>query len=124
MSLANLIKRGSLRGFATATPATVATDRPLIPSSVATVATVAVAKAPDEAANDATGAVAVVDLPDWRELDQAYQAHHFACPTCQAAGRGQQYGWRCTVGLRLWNEYTGTDTNGDLQTEGINHGQA
>ena len=43
MSLADLIKKGSLRGFATATPATPATDRPPIPLSVATVATVAVA---------------------------------------------------------------------------------
>ena len=54
MSLVSLLKKGSLRGLATATPATTATDTPLIPSSVATVATVAVAKAPDSAANDAT----------------------------------------------------------------------
>ena len=52
MSLANLIKKGSLRGAATATPATLATVSPNIPPSVATVATVAVAKAPDRAAND------------------------------------------------------------------------
>ena len=52
MSLANLIKKGSLRGPATATPATLATVSPNIPPSVATVATVAVAKAPDIAAND------------------------------------------------------------------------
>ena len=52
MSLADLIKKGSLRGFATATPATPATDRPLIPLSVATVATVAVANAQNPAAND------------------------------------------------------------------------
>ena len=49
MSLADLIKKGSLRGFATATPATVATDRPVIPPSVATVATVAVASAQNPA---------------------------------------------------------------------------
>lgn len=54
MSLASLIKKGSLRGLATATPATLATYKPLIPPSVATVATVAVAKAPDRAANDPT----------------------------------------------------------------------
>ena len=52
MSLATLIKKGGLRGLATATPATPATDKPHIPPSVATVATVAVAKAPDRAAND------------------------------------------------------------------------
>lgn len=52
MSLANLIKKGSLRGFATATPATSATDDPYSPPTVATVATVAVANAPKEAAND------------------------------------------------------------------------
>ena len=26
--------------------------------------------------------------------------------------------------VALWNDYNGIDTNGDLQTEGINHGQA
>lgn len=52
MSLANLIKRGSLRGLATATPATPATHDPYRLPTVATVATVAVAKAPDTAAND------------------------------------------------------------------------
>jgi hypothetical protein len=52
MSLANLIKKGSLRSLATATPATPATVSPNIPPSVATVATVAVAKATDKAAND------------------------------------------------------------------------
>ena len=52
MSLANLIKKGSLRSLATATPATPATVSQNIPPSVATVATVAVAKATDKAAND------------------------------------------------------------------------
>ena len=52
MSLANLIKKGSLRGAETATPATVATFGPNIFSCVATVATVAVAKASDTAAID------------------------------------------------------------------------
>ena len=54
MSLADLVKKGSLRGFATATPATTATDTSSTPSSVASVATVAVAKPPDTATNDAT----------------------------------------------------------------------
>ena len=52
MSLAHLIKKGSLRGISTATPATFATHDPFGPSAVATVATVAVAKAPDTAAID------------------------------------------------------------------------
>ena len=52
MSLAALIKKGSLRGFATATPATLATHGTLYQPTVATVATVAVAKATDRAAND------------------------------------------------------------------------
>lgn len=71
MSLASLLKKGSLHGLATATPATPATDRSLIPQSVATVATVAVAKAPDGAANDpaqvpdlVTGETAVTPDPD------------------------------------------------------------
>ena len=54
MSLARLLKKGSLRGFATATPATPATHSPFKPRTVATVATLAVAKAPDGAANDPT----------------------------------------------------------------------
>ena len=52
MNLASLIKRGSLRQSATATPATFATHGTFTPPTVATVATVAVAKAPDRAAND------------------------------------------------------------------------
>lgn len=52
MSLADLIKKGGLRRPATATVATLATVSPDISPSVATVATVAVAKAPDRAAND------------------------------------------------------------------------
>lgn len=52
MSLASLLKKGSLRGLATATPATVATVKPDISPSVATVATVTVAKSKNPAAND------------------------------------------------------------------------
>ena len=33
------------------------------------------------------------------ELDRAYMRHHFACPVCQAVGRG--IGTRCAVGLTL-----------------------
>lgn len=52
MSLSALIKKGGLRSIATATPATFATDEPQQRPSVASVATVAVATAPDKAAND------------------------------------------------------------------------
>jgi hypothetical protein len=37
---------------------------------------------------------------------RAYHAHHFNCRTCIAAGRGNQYGRRCAVGLALWNTYS------------------
>ena len=50
--MADLLKKGSLRGFATATVATVATDRPFTAPCVASVASVAVAVAPYPAAND------------------------------------------------------------------------
>ena len=52
MSLADLMKKGSLRQFATVTVATVATVRPDSPPSVASVATVSVATAQKQAAND------------------------------------------------------------------------
>lgn len=42
---------------------------------------------------------------DWKELAEAYHAHHFNCPTCIAAGRGNQYGQRCGVGMALWRAY-------------------
>ena len=38
-------------------------------------------------------------LPEWRERDRLWQAHHFACGQCIAAGRG--YGQRCPEGLTL-----------------------
>jgi len=40
----------------------------------------------------------------WLHLDRAYQAHHFKCPTCKAAGLG--YGLRCGVGAALWTAYS------------------
>ncbi len=40
---------------------------------------------------------------EWATLDKAYQAHHFGCPTCIAAGKG--YGLRCGTGAALWAEY-------------------
>jgi len=42
----------------------------------------------------------------WHELAAAYYAHHFKCPTCQAAGRGARYGLRCGTGAALWSAYT------------------
>ena len=54
MSLANLLKKGSLRGFATATVATTATVKPDSLPTVANVATVSVAIAQKHAANDST----------------------------------------------------------------------
>lgn len=41
--------------------------------------------------------------PEWRALDMAYQAHHFHCPVCVAAGKG--YGIRCGAGASLWRAY-------------------
>lgn len=41
--------------------------------------------------------------PDWRVLDKAYQAHHFNCALCIAAGKG--YCKRCDVGMALWVRY-------------------
>ena len=42
---------------------------------------------------------------DWRELAQAYHAHHFKCKDCIAAGRGAVYGLRCGIGAALWSAY-------------------
>lgn len=122
MSLASLIKKGSLRGIATATPATPATHGSFRSPTVATIATVAVANAPDRAANSAF----LDELPKptppepkrifkdpapWlnpaqQAAAQAYNAHHFNCPQCVAAGYGQRYGNRCGVGVTLWSNYT------------------
>ena len=49
------------------------------------------------------------DPADWRELAAAYHAHHFACQTCIAAGRGSQYGLRCGTGAALWTSYQSTN---------------
>ena len=60
------------------------------------------------AANDIASHVptSAADPVDCKELAAAYHAHHFNCTTCIAAGRGRQYGQRCTTGLALWNVYT------------------
>ena len=60
MSFADMLKKGSLRQFATATVATVATVDPQTHPSVATVATVSVATAQKQAANDPVKILALV----------------------------------------------------------------
>jgi hypothetical protein len=42
---------------------------------------------------------------DWKPLATAYNAHHFNCQLCIAAGRGAEYGQRCETGLSLWKAY-------------------
>ena len=44
----------------------------------------------------------------WRELSEAYNAHHVDCHACIAAGRGTQYGLRCGAGAALWINYQNT----------------
>ena len=51
-------------------------------------------------------AAALPEPASWRVLDAAYQAHHFNCPICIAAGRGSRYGLRCGVGMALWRAYS------------------
>ena len=107
MSLADLLKKGSLRGFANAKPANVAKYCPFIQPTLATLATIALAKAPDTEVNDPPAAPV-----DWHALDAAYLAHHFNCPTCIAAGRGDRYGLRCGTGATLWRAYVQADQPG------------
>ena len=102
MSLASLLKKGSLRGTAAATPAIFATHAPLDLSTVATVATVAVAKRDELPANDPEPPS---NPQAWRELAAAYHAHHFNCPSCIAAGSSSRYGQRCGAGMALLGSY-------------------
>ena len=44
----------------------------------------------------------------WKELAEAYSAHHFSCAHCIAAGLGARYGLRCGVGAALWTNYQNT----------------
>ena len=44
----------------------------------------------------------------WRELSEAYNAHHVDCHACIAAGRGIRYGLRCGAGAALWINYQNT----------------
>ena len=43
---------------------------------------------------------------EWRGMDKAYQAHHFKCAICIAAGRGVRYGLRGGTGAALWTAYS------------------
>lgn len=58
---------------------------------------------PKKAPNKDRPASHETESPEWRALDAAYQAHHFHCPTCVAAGKG--YGIRCGAGAALWRTY-------------------
>jgi hypothetical protein len=42
------------------------------------------------------------------DATQAYLDHHFKCPTCTAAGKGQRYGQRCDLGAALLQRYNDT----------------
>jgi hypothetical protein len=39
----------------------------------------------------------------WKAFAKAYHVHHFACPTCIAAGLGISQ--RCDIGSPLWSAY-------------------
>ena len=56
-----------------------------------------------------TGYESPAEPGKWRELAAAYHQHHLKCPTCQAAGRGTQYGLRCGVGKTLRAAYQNTN---------------
>jgi hypothetical protein len=47
--------------------------------------------------------VSDADSAIWRGLHSAYLTHHWACPTCVAAGQG--WGLRCGTGSALWRKY-------------------
>lgn len=113
MKLSSLLKKGSLGGFATATPAIFATYGSFSPPTVATVATLAVAKAPDRAANDETASSITASSlktdslmkADSVAAAKAYYDHHSGCQHCMAAGRGAGYGVCCEAGQTLWAAY-------------------
>lgn len=48
---------------------------------------------------------------DWKVLAATYHDHHFSCQTCIAAGRGNQNGQRCGIGMALWTAYQTLDSN-------------
>ncbi len=45
-----------------------------------------------------------------------YDAHHFNCHSCIAAGLGKQYGNRCAIGQALWTAYAGSEVIDCLRT--------
>lgn len=45
-------------------------------------------------------------MTPWRTAERAYQAHHFNCPTCIAAGISQGKHERCPEGAALWKTYS------------------
>jgi len=47
----------------------------------------------------------IIPPTGWAKLAQEYHLHHFACPTCIAASKGEGYGARCTAGASLWTAY-------------------
>jgi hypothetical protein len=56
------------------------------------------------AANDAVANPAPMPRETWLVLGQAYQSHHWNCPTCIAASQGR--GLRCGTGTVLWRAYS------------------
>lgn len=95
MSLADLMRKGSLRALATATPAAVATHMAIDVVTVAEVATVAVAKPPDSFvggvsswAADAVRSARVRELEHGNELPEQYA--HETAPAADADGFAQR----------------------------------
>lgn len=88
---------------------TVKTDETTISSrlAVSTAASVAVSGMPEPLSSVlAVLPPTVFEKPvDWHALDVAYLVHHFNCPNCIAAGRGNRYGFRCGIGAVLWRAY-------------------
>ena len=76
--------------------------------AVSSVPTVAASAMPEILSSVlAVASPGILEKPaDWHALDAAYLAHHFNCPTCIAAGRGNFYGQRCGVGTALWAIYS------------------
>lgn len=62
------------------------------------------------AASPVSPALGSTPLLSFEPIAVLYHRHHFSCIHCIAAGRGQRYGKRCTVGLDLWNSYQSTQT--------------
>ena len=54
---------------------------------------------------------------DWHALAAAYQAHHFKCAICIAAGLGSRYMLRCDTGAALWCAYAQADQPGGKNCE-------